>query len=144
MRLRSINVYSDYLGDPDNTKARTGELRADSDFLDYVFSVSTGYVDNSYVRQLNICCSPSVSEVCIKSDYPEGYPQISVPFNYSQYRKMSAEEKDTYWINTVESVFAFLEEKMNCADDKPKRYIACLRESDIPACKQRIMELQAK
>lgn len=144
MRLRSINVYSDYLGDSENTKARTGELRADSDFLDYVFSVSTRYVDNSYVRQLNICCSPSVSEVCIKSDYPEGYPQISVPLDYSQYVKMSAEEKDTYWINTVESVFAFLEEKMNCADDKLKRYIACLRESDIPTYKQKIMELQTK
>ena len=37
MRLKSINVYSDYLGDPGNTKARTGELRLGTDFLDYVF-----------------------------------------------------------------------------------------------------------
>ena len=32
MRLKSINVFSDYLGDEKNTKMRTGVLRADSDF----------------------------------------------------------------------------------------------------------------
>ena len=37
MRLKSINIYSDYLGDPENTKARTGELRHDAEFLDYIF-----------------------------------------------------------------------------------------------------------
>ena len=41
MRLKSINVFSDYLGDEKNTKMRTGVLRADSDFLDYVFCVKT-------------------------------------------------------------------------------------------------------
>ena len=41
MRLKSINVFSDYLGDEKNTKTRTGILRADSDFLDYVFCVKT-------------------------------------------------------------------------------------------------------
>ena len=33
MRLKSINVYSDYLGDSDKTKAWTRKLRFDSDFL---------------------------------------------------------------------------------------------------------------
>lgn len=37
MRLKSINVYYDYLGDSEKTKLRTEELRADSDFLDCVF-----------------------------------------------------------------------------------------------------------
>ena len=37
MRLKSINIYSDYLGDPENTKSRTKELRDDAEFLDYVF-----------------------------------------------------------------------------------------------------------
>ena len=50
MRLKSINIYSDYLGDPDNTKART-EVK---------------YVDNAYLRQLNVCCSPFVHEIISK------------------------------------------------------------------------------
>ena len=69
MRLKSINVFSDYLGGEKNTKTRTGILRADSDFLDYVFCVKIKYVDNSYLRQLNICCSPSVKEICVNQDF---------------------------------------------------------------------------
>ena len=82
MRLKSINVFSDYLGDENNTKARTGELRDDSEFLDYVFHVKTKYVDNSYLRQLNICCSTSIKGFCVKQDFPEGYPVIAIPFDY--------------------------------------------------------------
>ena len=37
MRLKSINVFSDYLGDENVTKACTRELRDDSEFLDYIF-----------------------------------------------------------------------------------------------------------
>ena len=139
MRLKSINVYSDYLGDSDKTKARTRELRYDSDFLDYFFCVNIKYVNNSYLRQLNSCCSPFVKEICIKTDYPEGYPQVAIPFDYLEYGNMSEEEKNTYWINTVEIVFAFLEAKMRCEDDKLKRYITCLRENDILIYKQKVL-----
>ncbi len=138
MRLKSINVYSDFLGDPEKTKERTGELRADSDFLDYIFWHKTKYVDNAYLRQLNICCSPAAKEICISSELSEGYPQISVPFDHSAYVKMSEEEKEAYWINTVEAVFEYLEKKMNCEDDKIKKYIAYLRESDIKMYKEQV------
>ena len=66
MRLKSINVYSDYLGDSDKTKALTRELRFDSDFLDHVFYDKIKYVNNSYLKQLNMCCSSSVLEICIQ------------------------------------------------------------------------------
>ena len=135
MRLRGINVYSDYLGNPEKTKAWTGQLRQDSDFLDYAFSVTTKYVNNAYLRQLNICCSQSVSETIIRRDYPEGYPEVAVPFDYSQYENMSDEEKNTFWIRTVENVFVFLETKMRCGDEKLKRYITCLHERKIEVFK---------
>ena len=53
---------------------------------------------------------------------------------------MSEDEKISYWINTVEKVFVFLEAKMRCEDDKLKRYITCLRESDIKMYKQKVTE----
>ena len=140
MRLKSINVYTDYLGDSGKTKARTRELRLDSDFLDYVFYDKIKYVNNSYLKQLNMCCSSSVLEICIQRDDTEGYPEVAVPFDYSQYVSMSEEEKNLYWINTVEKVFIFLETKMKCQDDKLKRYITCLRESDIKMYKQKVTE----
>lgn len=140
MRLKSINVYSDYLGDSDNTKARTKELRSDTDFLDYVFSVKIKYINNAYLKQLNICCSPCVQEICIRCDYPEGYPEVAIPFDYLQYCNMSEEGKDVYWINTVENIFTFLEAKMRCEDDKLKRYISFLHESDIKIYKQKVIE----
>ena len=138
MRLKSINVYSDFIGDPGKTKERTGELRADSDFLDYIFWHKIKYADNAYLRQLNLCCSPAVKEICISSELSDGYPQISVPFDYSVYIKMNEEEKENYWINTIEAVFKFLEQKMKCGDDKIKKYIAYLRNSDIKMYKEQV------
>ena len=101
MRLKSINVFSDYLGDENNTKARTRELRVDSDFLNHVFHVKTKYVYNSYLRQLNICCSTSIKRICVRQDFPEGYPIIAVPFDYAQYSDMSEDERDIYWIDLM-------------------------------------------
>jgi hypothetical protein len=138
MRLKSINVYSDFIGDSEKTKERTRELRADSDFLDYIFWYKIKYADNAYLRQLNLCCSPTVKEICISSELSDGYPQISVPFDYSIYIKMNEEGKENYWINTIEAVFNFLEQKMKCGDDKINNYIAYLRTSDIKMYKEQV------
>ena len=51
---------------------------------------------------------------------------------------MSEEKKEAYWINMVEAVFEYLEKKMNCEDDKIKKYIAYLRESDIKMYKEQV------
>ena len=136
MRLKSINVYSDYLGDSKKTKERTLVLRSDSEFLDYIFSEKIKYVNNSYLRQLNVCCSPSAAEMIISSELSEGYPQVSVPFDYSKYLKLRAEEKEAYWINLIELVFIFLAPKMKCESGKIDQYISCLRESDVKMCKE--------
>ena len=141
MRLKSINVFSDYLGDLDKTHERTGELRNDSYFLDYVFDTKTKYVNNAYLKQLNICCSPVAEDIFVRMDYPEGYPEIVIPFDYSLYEEMSENEKDSFWIDTVEKVLAFLEPRMKCEDDKIKQYIQCLRESDIRVYKKRVNEI---
>ena len=141
MLLKSINVYSDYLGDSKKTKERTIVLRSDSEFLDYIFSDKIKYVNNSYLRQLNVCCSPSAAEMIISSELSEGYPQVSVPFDYSKYMKLGAEEKDEYWINLIERVFIYLAPKMKCEDGKIDQYIRCLHESDIKTCKNIVKKL---
>lgn len=140
MRLKSINVYSDYLGDSGKTKQRTGELRSDSDFLDYVFSREIKYVDNMYLRQLNVCCSSAAQEICVRSELSEGYPEIVIPVDYPGYAAMNEDDKDIFWINTIEKVFRFLEPRMKCKNDKLTTYIACLRECDIKLYKQQVKE----
>ena len=65
---------------------------------------------------------------------------MAIPFDYLQYCNMSEEGKDVYWINTVENIFTFLEAKMRCEDDKLKRYISFLHESDIKIYKQKVIE----
>ena len=140
MRLKSINVYSDYLGDPEKTKERTRELRADSDFLDYLFSHEIKYVDNMYLRQLNVCCSSVAQEICVRSEFSEGYPEIVIPFDFSGYAAMNEDEKDLFWINTIENVFLFLEPRMKCKDDKLATYIPCLRKCEIRFYKQQVKE----
>jgi hypothetical protein len=79
-----------------------------------------------------------VKEICISSELSDGYPQISVPFDYSIYIKMNEEGKENYWINTIEAVFNFLEQKMKCGDDKINNYIAYLRTSDIKMYKEQV------
>ncbi|SKA71073.1 hypothetical protein SAMN02745111_02154 [Eubacterium uniforme] len=144
MRLKSINIFSDYLGDENKTKSCTKILRNDSDFLDYVFSVKTKYINNSYLRQLNICCSPFVKEICVRHCFTEGYPEIVIPFDYSKYSDMSEDERDKYWIDTIEKVFTYLGPRMNCQDDKLKEYISYLYESDIKIYKQTVNEAYKK
>ena len=137
MRLKSINIYSDYLGDPEKTKSRTKELRDDAEFLDYVFWEKIKYVDNAYLRQLNVCCSPAVQEICISRDFPEGYPQISVPFDHSMYCLMNEDDKELFWIDTIEKIFEYLSPKMQSDEEKIKQYIDLLRSSDIKSYKQK-------
>lgn len=140
MRLKSINVYSDYLGDSEKTKLRTEELRADSDFLDCVFLHEIKYIDNMYLRQLNVCCSSPAQEICVRSELSEGYPEIVIPFDYSGYAAMEEKGKDLFWVNTIEKVFHFLEPRMRCKDNKLATYITCLRECEISLYKQQVKE----
>ena len=141
MRLKSINIFSDYLGNPEKTKARTKELRDDAEFLDFIFAERIKYVDNAYLRQLNICCSPFVQEICISAELDEGYPQVSVPFDYSRYSVMNEEDKDLYWIDYIEKVFEYLASKMNSKDEKIKQYIEYLRSGDIKSYKRKVREV---
>ncbi|MCR5739213.1 MAG: hypothetical protein K6G43_05300 [Lachnospiraceae bacterium] len=126
MRLRSINVYSDYLGDTEKTRERTRQLRVDSDFLDYIFAKNIKYIDNSYLKQLNIKCSGSAQEISVCSELEPGYPEIEIPFEFDRYSELNKKEKDLFWIKTVESVLFFLMPKMNCKDEDINHYIELL------------------
>ena len=128
MRLKSINVYSDYLGSPDKTKERTVQLRGDSDFLDYTFVNNIKYVDNSYLKQLNIKCSEVLKEISIISELEPGYPEIGIPFDSFVYNNMDAHGKKLFWIKTIEDVFDLLMPKLNCEDTEILRYIKLLHE----------------
>lgn len=93
-----------------------------------------------YLRQLNICCSPAVQEICISQEYVEGYPQVSVPFDHSLYSVMGEEDKEQYWIGLIERIFGFLASKMQPKDEKIKQYIEYLRSCDIKSYKQKVRE----
>ena len=123
MRLRSINVFSAYLGDPDKTKERTRLLRNDSDFLDREFALYTRFVNNDYFMQLNIECDPEADSIHVSQAYVRGYPTVAVPFDHSNYQKLTDPEKRTFWITTVKDVFDFAKPLMNCSFEKIDDYI---------------------
>ena len=56
---------------------------------------------------------------------------------------MNEDEKENYWINTIEVAFKFLEQKMKCGDDKIKKYIAYLHNSDIKMYKEQVRKSHA-
>ncbi len=129
MRLKSINVYSDYLGDTEKTRERTGQLRADSEFLDYIFAKKVKYIDNACLKQLNMKCSDSAKEMSIYSELAPGYPEIEIPFDFESYSNLDEEEKVLFWIKTTERALMFLKPKMNCKDEDINHYIELLYEN---------------
>ncbi len=128
MRFRCINVYSEYLGDTEKTRERTRQLRVDSDFMDYIFAKNIKYIDNAYIKQLNIKCSGSAKEISVYSELEPGYPEIVIPFDFYNYSDLDEKEKTIFWIKSIESVLLFLKPKMNCKDEDIKKYIELLNE----------------
>ena len=127
MRFRCINVYSEYLGDTEKTRERTRKLRADSDFMDYIFAKNIKYIDNAYIKQLNIKCSESAKEISVYSEHEPGYPEIEIPFDFDNYSDLDEKGKKSFWINTIEKVLLFLMPKMNCKSEDINNYIELLR-----------------
>ena len=123
MRLKSINVFSAYLGDQDKTKEMTKSLRLDADFLDYEFSKYTKFIDNDYLIQLNIECDPNAESIYISEDIVRGYPTFTVPFDYSRYQQLKNSKKRAFWIYTVRDVFDYALPLMNCSYDKIDSFI---------------------
>lgn len=129
MRLRAINIFSSYFGNEQETKKRTRVLRADSDFLDYEYLHVVKYCDNDFIKQLNIECNENAEKIFICRNFSDGYPTISIPFNFSLYRGLSAEKKKKFWIKEIEKVFDFVLPFMNCKSDKIADYIKHLNEN---------------
>lgn len=74
MRLRAINIFSAYLGDEEETKARTRLLRQEADFLDDEFCCKVKFYDNEFCKQLNLECDGKSKEMSIgKIGLSEGY-----------------------------------------------------------------------
>ena len=51
---------------------------------------------------------------------------------------MNEEDKDLFWINTIEKIFEYLSTKMQSDEEKIKQYIDLLRSSDIKSYKQKV------
>lgn len=128
MRLKSINVFSEYLGEENKTKERTGELRKDSEFLDYTFCKQIKYVDNDIFKQLNISCSPTVKNINVECPLVDGYPVINLPFDYNKYCELDYNDKKAFWIDSIAEILLFLKPVMNCKNERIEIYINQLRE----------------
>lgn len=128
VRLRTINVFSAYTGETDTTKARTKLLRADSDFLDYEYACVVKYCNNDFCKQLNIACDENASEMFISEKGLDGYPTISIPFDFLSYQKISPKDKKLFWVSEIKKVFHFLFPMMNCDTKKIEGYIEMLFE----------------
>ena len=128
MRLRAINIFSAFIGDLEGTRRRTGLLRKDSDFLYQEYYNVVRYCDNDFLKQLNIECDENAEEIAVKRQSKDGYPIISVPFQFSSYQVLPAEEKVFFWVEEIEKVFRFVLPLMNCNTDKITDFINYLNE----------------
>ena len=128
MRLKSINIYSSYLGDTAVTRERTGFLRQESDFLNYVFCKEIKYINNNYCKQLNIECNENVPNVVIGRFDVSGYPHIELPFIFDDYVRKTAYEKGQFWIKSLREIFFALSEKYEFEDEKIEVFFNHLNE----------------
>ena len=118
MRLRSINIFSAFLGDLEKTKERTGLLRKDSDFLYIEYYNVVRYCDNDFIKQLNVECDEKAKEIAVTLKSSDGYSVIAMPFNFSLYQSLSPEDKKFFWVKEIAKVFNFVLPLMNCKSNK--------------------------
>ena len=111
MRLRAINIYSAYLGNEDDTKRRTRQLRRDADFLDYEFAEKVRFYDNDFCRQLNIACDEKATEILISNSGIEGYPTVTIPFDFSVYEGLTETDRKIYWVEEIKGYLFFYQIK---------------------------------
>lgn len=114
MRLRSINIFSAFLGDLEKTKERTGLLRKDSDFLYIEYYNVVRYCDNDFIKQLNVECDEKAKEIAVTLKSSDGYSVITMPFNFSLYQSLSPEDKKFFWVKEIAKVFNFVLPLRNC------------------------------
>lgn len=118
MRLRAINIFSAFLGDPEKTKERTGLLRKDSDFLYIEYYNVVRYCDNDFIKQLNVECDEKAKEIAVTLKLSDGYSVITMPFDFSLYQSLSLEDKKFFWVKEITKVFNFVLHLMNCKSNK--------------------------
>ena len=126
MRLRAINIYSAWLGDEEDTKKRTRLLRRDADFLDYEFARKVRFYDNDFCRQLNIACDEKATEILVSNPGIEGYPTVTIPFDFSVYEGLTDIGRKIYWVVEIKRIFAFLSDKMNGKSQKISKFVEYL------------------
>lgn len=118
MRLRTINIFSAFLGDLEKTKERTGLIRKESDFLYLEYYNIVKYFDNDFIKQLNVECDENAKEIAVSLKVSDGYSIITMPFNFSLYQSLSPEDKKVFWVQEITKVFNFVLPLMNCKSDK--------------------------
>lgn len=123
MRLVSINIFSAYFGDSEKMKIRTKLLREDSNFIFKEYCSFVKCCNNDSFKSLNIECNENVREIVISRNFPDGYPVISIPFNFALYQELSDDEKNVFWIENIEKVFDYVMPMMNCDSTKITEYI---------------------
>ena len=75
------------------------------------------------MKQLNIECDENAEKIAVKRKMLDGYPIISLPFQFSSYQFLPAEEKVLFWVEEIEKVFRFVFPLMNCKSDKITDFI---------------------
>lgn len=128
MRLKSINIYSSYLGDSAITRERTCFLRQESDFLDYEFCKAIKYINNNYCKQLNIECNENIQNIIIGRFVDCGYPQVELPFSFDDYNRKTAYEKGQFWIKSLREIFFVLSGNYEFEDEKIEIFFDHLNE----------------
>lgn len=107
MRLNSINVFSDFIGDLQDTKNRTAQLRKDSQIY-FEFLKLLKYYNNGNCKSLNMCCDENTKDFFVESTGNDGYPIIHIPFDYNEYKTIPESVKNKYWLKKLDDTIQYL------------------------------------
>lgn len=107
MRLKSINVFSGFTGDLQDTKNRTGQLRKDSQIY-FEFLKLLKYYNNENCKSLNMCCDENTKDFFVESIGNDGYPIVHIPFDYNEYKTIPEYVKNKYWLKKLDDTIQYL------------------------------------
>lgn len=107
MRFKAINIYSENMDTPEETKCLTGVLRNDSAHISEMYERLIKYYDNSHCKQLNIACDVNAAEYSVTS-FGDGFPVLSMPFDLNAYRALQGAEISRFWVKVISESIRFV------------------------------------
>lgn len=100
MWFKFINIYSEYMGTPVETKFLTGLIRKNSAHISEMYERLMKYYDNQQCKQLNLVCDVNIDEFTLELNF-DGFPKLHMPFDLNAYKALQGVEISRFWVKAI-------------------------------------------